>query len=34
VKGIDLAAGRLPVGVLTAALGGPFFLVLLVRRRG
>jgi iron complex transport system permease protein len=34
VKWIDLAAGRLPVGVLTAALGGPFFLVLLVRRRG
>jgi iron complex transport system permease protein len=35
VKGIDLAAGRLPVGVLTAALGGPFFLVLLVGgRRG
>lgn len=33
VKGIDLAAGRLPVGVLTAALGGPFFLVLLVGRR-
>lgn len=35
VKGIDLSAGRLPVGVLTAALGGPFFLVLLVSgRRG
>lgn len=34
VKGIDLAAGRLPVGVLTAALGGPFFLVLLVGGRG
>lgn len=33
VKGIDLAAGRLPVGVLTATLGGPFFLVLLMRAR-
>lgn len=34
VKAINLGAGRLPVGVLTAALGGPFFLVLLVSRRG
>lgn len=33
VKAINLGAGRLPVGVLTAALGGPFFLVLLVSRR-
>ncbi len=33
VKWIALAAGRLPVGVLTAALGGPFFLFLLVSRR-
>lgn len=34
VKAIHLGAGRLPVGVLTAALGGPFFLVLLLRRGG
>jgi len=34
VKGIDLASGRMPIGVLTAALGGPFFLVLLVGGRG
>jgi iron complex transport system permease protein len=34
VKGIDLGAGRLPVGVLTAALGGPFFIVLLASRHG
>lgn len=34
VKAVHLGAGRLPVGVLTAALGGPFFLVLLMRRGG
>jgi ABC-type enterobactin transport system permease subunit len=33
VKGIDLASGRLPIGVLTAAMGGPFFLVLLMGTR-
>lgn len=34
VKAVHLGAGRLPVGVLTAALGGPFFLMLLMRRGG
>jgi len=29
---IDLGGGRLPIGVLTALLGGPAFLVLLLRR--
>lgn len=33
VKVIDLGAGRLPLGILTALLGGPAMLVLL-RRRG
>ena len=30
---IDLGGGRLPIGVLTALVGGPAFLLLLVRRR-
>lgn len=32
VKAMDLASGRLPIGVVTALLGGPAFLVLLRRR--
>jgi iron complex transport system permease protein len=31
---IDLGGGRLPVGVLTALVGGPAFLGLLLRGRG
>ncbi|MBX3357736.1 MAG: iron ABC transporter permease [Phycisphaeraceae bacterium] len=33
VKSLDLASGRLPIGVLTALLGGPAFIVLLRRTR-
>lgn len=33
VKAVQLGGGRLPVGVLTAALGGPFFLVLLLSNK-
>lgn len=33
VRGLDLASGRLPIGVLTALIGGPAFLVLLRRER-
>lgn len=33
VKAVNLGGGRLPVGVLTAALGGPFFIALLVSKR-
>lgn len=29
VKAVDLGAGRLPIGVLTAIIGGPLFIVLL-----
>ena len=29
---IDLGGGRLPIGVLTALVGGPAFLLLLMRR--
>ncbi|MEG0822836.1 MAG: iron chelate uptake ABC transporter family permease subunit, partial [Burkholderiaceae bacterium] len=29
-----VAPAELPIGILTAALGAPFFLVLLMRRRG
>lgn len=32
-KGIDLGAGRMPVGVLTAILGGPVFIWMLSRRQ-
>jgi iron complex transport system permease protein len=31
---VDLGGGRLPVGVLTALVGGPAFLLLLLRGRG
>lgn len=31
---LDLGGGRMPVGILTALVGGPVFLWLLVRRRG
>ena len=31
---VDLGGGRLPVGVVTALVGGPIFLVLLLRGRG
>jgi len=31
VKGVNLASGRLPIGVLTALIGGPIFVVLLRR---
>ena len=31
VKGINLASGRLPIGVLTALIGGPIFVVMLRR---
>ncbi len=31
---VDLGGGRLPVGVLTALVGGPVFLILLLRGRG
>ncbi len=34
VKGVDFGSGRLPIGVLTAIIGGPVFLVLLWRERG
>ncbi|MCE2925547.1 MAG: iron ABC transporter permease [Phycisphaeraceae bacterium] len=33
IKGVNLGAGRLPLGVLTALIGGPA-LILLLRRRG
>ncbi len=33
VKSLDLASGRLPIGVLTALLGGPAFILLLRRTR-
>jgi iron complex transport system permease protein len=32
-KAIDLGAGRIPVGVLTAILGGPLFIWMLARRQ-
>lgn len=31
---VDLGGGRMPVGILTALVGGPVFLWLLIRRRG
>ena len=31
---LDLGGGRVPVGILTALVGGPVFLWLLIRRRG
>ena len=31
-QGVDLGGGRLPIGVLTALVGGPAFLLLLMRR--
>lgn len=36
IRSVDLASGRLPLGVLTALLGGPVFLVMLFeqKRRG
>jgi iron complex transport system permease protein len=34
VKLVDLSTGRLPLGVLTALIGGPLFIVLLRRRAG
>lgn len=34
VKAIELPTGRLPIGVVTALIGGPVFLVLLLRTRG
>jgi len=33
VRVIDLGAGRMPIGVLTALVGGPVFLVILLRNR-
>jgi iron complex transport system permease protein len=33
VKGVDLGSGRLPIGVLTALLGGPVLILLLRRGR-
>ncbi len=33
VRVIDLGSGRMPIGVLTALVGGPVFLVILLRQR-
>ena len=33
VRVIDLGSGRMPIGVLTALVGGPVFLVILLRKR-
>jgi len=33
VRGLDLQGVQLPIGVITALMGGPFFLVLLLRSR-
>jgi iron complex transport system permease protein len=33
VRVIDLGSGRMPIGVLTALVGGPVFLVILLRSR-
>lgn len=33
VRVIDLGSGRMPIGVLTALVGGPIFLVILLRQR-
>lgn len=33
IRGVDLASGRLPLGVLTALLGGPVFLVMLLGQK-
>lgn len=34
VKGVELGSGRMPIGVLTAIVGGPVFIGLLWRERG
>jgi ABC-type Fe3+-siderophore transport system permease subunit len=33
LRGLDLQGVQLPIGVITSVLGGPFFLVLLLRSR-
>ena len=34
VEAIDVGAGRMPIGIFTAVIGGPTFIWLLQRRRG
>jgi iron complex transport system permease protein len=33
LRGLDLEGVQLPIGVITSLLGGPFFLILLLRSR-